>query len=109
MVMALVVVTAIGGLVACGWGHLATPYGKTANLRAHSAMQDRLCRLFGHHKWWRLMCSADAFKSDHVIREVYVAGDNKKPFIMFLIRPNFHMMFFTLFWISSHLDPVLTS
>jgi hypothetical protein len=32
-----------------------------------------------------LMCSADAFKSDHVIREVYVAGENKKPFITFLL------------------------
>lgn len=30
-----------------------------------------------------LMCSRDAFASDHVIREVYVAGDYKKPFIAF--------------------------
>lgn len=30
-----------------------------------------------------LMCSQHAFASDHVIREVYVAGDNKKPFIAF--------------------------
>ena len=30
-----------------------------------------------------LMCSQDAFASDHVIREVYVAGDYKKPFIAF--------------------------
>ncbi len=28
-----------------------------------------------------LMCSRDAFASDHVIREVYVAGDFKKPFV----------------------------
>ena len=30
-----------------------------------------------------LMCSRNAFGSDHVIREVYVAGDYKKPFIVF--------------------------
>ena len=30
-----------------------------------------------------LMCSQNAFSSDHVIREVYVAGDFKKPFIAF--------------------------
>jgi hypothetical protein len=32
-----------------------------------------------------LMCSQDAFSSDHVIREIYVAGDHKKPFIVFQI------------------------
>jgi hypothetical protein len=30
-----------------------------------------------------LMCSRNAFASDHVIREIYVAGDLKKPFIAF--------------------------
>ena len=30
-----------------------------------------------------LMCSQQAFGSDHVIREIYVAGDFKKPFIIF--------------------------
>jgi hypothetical protein len=30
-----------------------------------------------------LMCSESAFVSDHVIREVYVAGDLRKPFIAF--------------------------
>jgi hypothetical protein len=30
-----------------------------------------------------LMCSQNAFASDHVIREVYLAGDWKKPFIVF--------------------------
>jgi len=30
-----------------------------------------------------LMCSRNAFASDHVIRELYVAGDCKKPFIAF--------------------------
>jgi hypothetical protein len=30
-----------------------------------------------------LMCSKNAFMSDHVIREVYTAGDFKKPFILF--------------------------
>jgi TIR domain len=30
-----------------------------------------------------LMCSRNAFQSDHVIRELYVAGDYKKPFIAF--------------------------
>ena len=30
-----------------------------------------------------LMCSEHSFASDHVIREVYVAGDYKKPFIAF--------------------------
>lgn len=30
-----------------------------------------------------LMCSRNAFASDHVIREIYVAGDYKKPFIAF--------------------------
>jgi|SRR5579862_1068924 len=32
-----------------------------------------------------LMCSSDAFSSDHVIREIYVAGDHRKPFIVFQI------------------------
>jgi TIR domain len=32
-----------------------------------------------------LMCSQNAFSSDHVIREIYVAGDYKKPFIAFLL------------------------
>ena len=30
-----------------------------------------------------LMCSQHAFASDHVVREIYVAGDCKKPFIAF--------------------------
>jgi TIR domain len=30
-----------------------------------------------------LMCSKNSFTSDHVTREVYVAGDYKKPFIVF--------------------------
>jgi hypothetical protein len=30
-----------------------------------------------------LMCSQNAFASDHVVREVYVAGDFRKPFIAF--------------------------
>jgi hypothetical protein len=30
-----------------------------------------------------LMCSRNSFKSDHVIREVYIAGDHKKPFLVF--------------------------
>jgi hypothetical protein len=30
-----------------------------------------------------LMCSRNAFASDHVIREIYLAGDYKKPFIAF--------------------------
>jgi hypothetical protein len=34
-----------------------------------------------------LMCSSNAFASDHVIREVYIAGDLKKPFIVFLLEP----------------------
>jgi hypothetical protein len=29
------------------------------------------------------MCSHNAFASDHVVREIYVAGDLKKPFIAF--------------------------
>jgi hypothetical protein len=33
-----------------------------------------------------LMCSRNAFSSDHVIREVYVAGDCKKPFIAFQLE-----------------------
>jgi hypothetical protein len=32
-----------------------------------------------------LMCSQNAFTSDHVVREVYVAGDFKKPFVAFLL------------------------
>jgi hypothetical protein len=35
-----------------------------------------------------LMCSRHAFESDHVIREVYVAGDYKKPFIAFQLDPS---------------------
>jgi hypothetical protein len=34
-----------------------------------------------------LMCSRNAFTSDHVIREVYVAGDYKKPFLAFQLDP----------------------
>jgi hypothetical protein len=34
-----------------------------------------------------LMCSKSAFASDHVIREIYLAGDYKKPFIAFLLDP----------------------
>ena len=34
-----------------------------------------------------LMCSRNAFASDHVIREIYVAGDFKKPFIAFQLDP----------------------
>lgn len=34
-----------------------------------------------------LMCSRSAFASDHVIREVYIAGDHKKPFIAFQLDP----------------------
>jgi TIR domain len=34
-----------------------------------------------------LMCSAHAFTSDHVLREVYIAGDYKKPFIAFQLDP----------------------
>ncbi len=34
-----------------------------------------------------LMCSRNAFQSDHVIREVYVAGDHKKPFLLFQLDP----------------------
>lgn len=30
-----------------------------------------------------LMCSQNAFASDHVIREIYIAGDCKKPFLVF--------------------------
>lgn len=30
-----------------------------------------------------LMCSRNAFKSDYVIREIYIAGDCKKPFLVF--------------------------
>jgi hypothetical protein len=30
-----------------------------------------------------LMCSRNAFLSDHVVREVYIAGKYKKPFIAF--------------------------
>lgn len=32
-----------------------------------------------------IMCSQNAFRSDHVVREVYVAGDCRKPFIVFLL------------------------
>jgi TIR domain len=34
-----------------------------------------------------LMCSQNAFTSDGVIREIYVAGDLKKPFIAFQLDP----------------------
>ena len=33
-----------------------------------------------------LMCSRHAFASDHVVREVYVAGDFRKPFLAFQLR-----------------------
>jgi hypothetical protein len=38
-------------------------------------------------KFIALMCSQNSFASDHVIREVYIAGDLKKPFIVFLLEP----------------------
>jgi TIR domain len=34
-----------------------------------------------------LMCSHNAFASDQVIREIYLAGDFKKPFIVFQLDP----------------------
>ncbi len=34
-----------------------------------------------------LMCSQNAFQSDHVTREVYVAGDFKKPFLLIQLDP----------------------
>jgi hypothetical protein len=34
-----------------------------------------------------LMCSRNAFASDHVLREIYVAGDFQKPFIAFQLDP----------------------
>jgi hypothetical protein len=34
-----------------------------------------------------LMGSENAFASDHVIREVYVAGEYKKPFLVFHLDP----------------------
>jgi hypothetical protein len=34
-----------------------------------------------------LMCSQNSFASDQVLREIYVAGDYKKPFIVFQLDP----------------------
>jgi TIR domain len=34
-----------------------------------------------------LMCSRNALASDHVVREIYLAGDYKKPFIVFQLDP----------------------
>src|SRR5262249_37421839 len=45
----------------------------------------RIVRAIRNSKLVALMCSENAFASDHVIREVYVAGDCKKPFLPFLL------------------------
>src|SRR6516162_8027155 len=44
-----------------------------------------------------LMCSEHAFASDNVIREVYVAGDYKKPFVVFQLDPTEFPAEFVLF------------
>jgi hypothetical protein len=35
-----------------------------------------------------VMCSKNAFESDHVVREIYVAGDFKKPFLSVQLDPS---------------------
>jgi hypothetical protein len=46
-----------------------------------------IVRAIRDSRYVALMCSAQAFGSDHVIREVYIAGEHKKPFIAFLLEP----------------------
>ena len=57
--------------------------GSTAKRVAHNATQLQLCRAIKGAQIIALMSSRNAFASDHVMREVYVAGDYKKPFIVF--------------------------
>jgi hypothetical protein len=45
----------------------------------------QIVRAIRTSKMVALMCSQHAFASDHVIREVYVAGDFKKPFLAFML------------------------
>lgn len=51
-----------------------------ASLQRYAA---RIVQAIKGSQFVALMCSRNAFQSDHVIREIYVAGDHRKPFVVF--------------------------
>jgi len=65
-------------------GHAVWMYSQETGPQRFAA---RIVQAIRQSKQVALMCSQHAFASDHVIREVYVAGDFKKPFIIFQLDP----------------------
>ena len=65
-------------------GHTVWMYSQETGPQRFAA---RIVQAIRQSKQVALMCSQHAFASDHVIREVYVAGDFKKPFIIFQLDP----------------------
>jgi hypothetical protein len=65
-------------------GHEVWMYSRETGPQRFAA---RIVQAIRQSKQVALMCSQHAFASDHVIREVYVAGDFKKPFIIFQLDP----------------------
>ena len=64
-------------------------YGVWIDRQAHGSQRYAapIVRAIKSSQLVALMCSQNAFASDHVTREVYVAGDCKKPFIVFQLDP----------------------
>ena len=60
-------------------------YGVWIDRQAHGSQRYAapIVRAIKSSQLVALMCSQNAFKSDHVIREIYIAGDCKKPFLVF--------------------------
>ena len=60
-------------------------YGVWIDRQAHGSQRYAapIVRAIKSSQLVALMCSSNAFKSDHVIREIYIAGDCKKPFLVF--------------------------
>ena len=65
-------------------GHAVWMYSQETGPQRFAA---RIVQAIRQSKQVALMCSQHAFASDQVIREVYVAGDFKKPFIIFQLDP----------------------
>jgi hypothetical protein len=60
-------------------------YGVWIDRQAHGSQRYAapIVRAIKSSQLVALMCSQNAFASDHVIREIYIAGDCKKPFLVF--------------------------
>jgi len=56
----------------------------TQSTEAAQRYAGQIVRAIRASKVVALMCSRNAFASDHVIREVYLAGDFKKAFVLFV-------------------------